>query len=103
MRTVVRHVLAGTGVLALSLSLTATASQADSRSVAKPTLTSWASLPAGTFVPGSEPSGAKITGDTHGFAAPFADQPVQGFSGIVDNHDGTFDVLSDNGYGTQAT
>ncbi|GLY15834.1 glycerophosphoryl diester phosphodiesterase [Kineosporia sp. NBRC 101677] len=103
MRTVLRNALAGTGVLALTLSLTATASHADGRGVSKPTLTGWASLPAGTFVPGSEPSGAKVTGDTHGFATPFADQPVQGFSGIADNGDGTFDVLSDNGYGTQAT
>jgi hypothetical protein len=33
---------------------------------------------------------------------PFADQPVQGFSGIARNRDGTYDVLSDNGYGSQA-
>ena len=34
---------------------------------------------------------------------PFADQPVQGFSGIVRNRDGNFDVLSDNGYGNRPT
>ncbi|GAA3290971.1 hypothetical protein GCM10020295_06610 [Streptomyces cinereospinus] len=67
------------------------------------TLTGFASLPAETFVPDSEPSGALIgAGPFNGIAAPFADQPVQGFSGIVNRHDGTFDVLSDNGYGNQA-
>ncbi|MFD7433894.1 esterase-like activity of phytase family protein [Streptomyces sp. NPDC059861] len=67
------------------------------------TLTGFASLPAETFVPGSEPSGALIgDGPFNGIAAPFADQPVQGFSGIVDRHDGTFDALSDNGYGNKA-
>lgn len=66
-------------------------------------LTGFASLPAETFVPGSEPSGALIgAGPFNGIAAPFAGQPVQGFSGIVNRHDGTFDVLSDNGYGNKA-
>jgi hypothetical protein len=102
MRKIVRNVLAGTGVLALTLSLAGTASYAGGHRVAKPTLTGWASLPAGTFVPGSEPSGALATGNLNGFTAPFADQPIQGFSGIADNGDGTFDVLSDNGYGNQA-
>lgn len=73
------------------------------RDFGRATLTGFASLPAETFVPGSEPSGALIgDGPFNGIAAPFADQPVQGFSGIVDRHDGTFDVLSDNGYGNKA-
>ena len=67
------------------------------------TLTGWASLPAETFVPGSEPSGAAIgAGPFNGISAPFAHQPVQGFSGVVNRHDGTYDVLSDNGYGGKA-
>ncbi|MEU1254532.1 esterase-like activity of phytase family protein [Streptomyces chartreusis] len=67
------------------------------------TLTGFASLPAETFVPGSEPSGAAIgAGPFNGIAAPFAHQPVQGFSGVVNRRDGTFDVLSDNGYGNKA-
>src|SRR5688572_17461714 len=65
-----------------------------------PTLTGFASLPATTFVPGSEPSGSLLgTAPINGVAVPFADQPVQGFSGIARNRDGSFDVLSDNGYG----
>lgn len=54
-------------------------------------------------MPGSEPSGAAIgAGPFNGIAAPFAHQPVQGFSGVVNRRDGTFDVLSDNGYGNKA-
>ena len=102
MRKIVRNLLAGSGVLALTLTLAGTASYAGGHKVDKPTLTGWASLAAGTFVPDSEPSGALVTGNLNGFTVPFADQPVQGFSGIVNNGDGTFDVLSDNGYGNQA-
>ncbi|MER5326193.1 esterase-like activity of phytase family protein [Streptosporangium roseum] len=67
------------------------------------TLTGFASLPAQTFVPGSEPSGAQLgTAPVNGVTPPFTGQPVQGFSGIVRRHDGTFDALSDNGYGAKA-
>lgn len=66
-------------------------------------LTGFASLPAETFVPGSEPSGSAIgAGPFNGITGPFADQPVQGFSGAVKRHDGSYDVLSDNGYGGKA-
>ncbi|MEU4411130.1 esterase-like activity of phytase family protein [Streptosporangium sp. NPDC023963] len=66
------------------------------------TLTGFASLPALTFVPGSEPSGSQLgTAPVNGVTPPFAGQPVQGFSGIVRRHDGTFDVLSDNGFGAK--
>jgi hypothetical protein len=67
------------------------------------TLTQFAALPAETYVPGSEPSGAALgTAPVNGIPVPFADQPVQGFSGLVRNSDGTFDVLSDNGFGAKA-
>lgn len=94
---------AGAGVLALTLALAGTPTQAHRDQVKTPTLTGWASLPALTFVPGSEPSGAALgTTPVNGIAAPWDDQPVQGFSGVLRNADGTFDVLSDNGFGTQA-
>ncbi|GAA2659186.1 esterase-like activity of phytase family protein [Paractinoplanes durhamensis] len=99
------YAVAGAAVLTLALGGTAeagTAAAGGHGRVTTPTLTGWASLPAGTFVLGSEPSGAKITGNTNGYSVPFADQPIQGFSGIVKNRDGSFDVLSDNGYGNQA-
>ncbi|WP_430790066.1 esterase-like activity of phytase family protein [Actinoplanes sp. G11-F43] len=92
----------GALALALTAALPGPAGAGGPAKVTTPTLTGFASLPATTFVPGSEPSGSLITGDTNGIPAPFADQPVQGFSGIADNGDGTFDVLSDNGYGNQA-
>ncbi|MEU4163248.1 esterase-like activity of phytase family protein [Actinoplanes sp. NPDC026670] len=95
-------VYSGSLALALTLTLAGGVQAGDHAKVTVPTLTGFASLPAATFVPGSEPSGALVTGNTNGHAVPFADQPVQGFSGIVNNGDGTFDVLSDNGYGNQA-
>ncbi|GAA3204418.1 esterase-like activity of phytase family protein [Nonomuraea roseoviolacea] len=67
------------------------------------TLTGFAALPAQTFVPGSEPSGAHLgTDPINGVTPPFPGQPVQGFSGIARRPDGSYDVLSDNGYGAQA-
>ncbi|MCP2248324.1 hypothetical protein LX86_007102 [Lentzea aerocolonigenes] len=67
------------------------------------TLTNFAFLPAETYLPGSEPSGAALgTSPINGVTPPFADQPIQGFSGLVRNSDGTFDAISDNGYGTKA-
>ncbi|WP_436496850.1 esterase-like activity of phytase family protein [Actinokineospora sp. HUAS TT18] len=54
-------------------------------------------------MPASDPSGAALgTAPINGVQVPFADQPVQGFSGVLRNSDGTFDVLSDNGYGAKA-
>ncbi|GAB3864901.1 hypothetical protein GCM10027610_114050 [Dactylosporangium cerinum] len=67
------------------------------------TLTGFAALPAATFVSASDPSGSLLGGTpSNGITPPFADQPIQGFSGIVRNGDGTFEVLSDNGYGNKA-
>ncbi|MDP9847661.1 esterase-like activity of phytase family protein [Streptosporangium lutulentum] len=68
------------------------------------TLTGFATMPALTFVPRSEPSGAYIDQTpVNGVTPPFTGQPVQGFSGVVRRGDDTFDVLSDNGYGSKAT
>ncbi len=79
------------------------AAAAGSKDFGRATLTRFASLPAETFVPGSEPSGSALGGTpSNGIVPPFADQPVQGFSGVVRNGDGTFEVLSDNGYGNKA-
>jgi hypothetical protein len=98
--------------LAVGLSLLATALVAAPSAAApadsgarfgRATLTQFAALPAETFLPASEPSGAALgTTPINGIPVPFADQPIQGFSGLVRNSDGTFDVLTDNGYGTKA-
>lgn len=87
------------GVTALTLVFGAPAA-ATPAPAGVPTLTGFASLPAATFVPASEPSGSALgSAPINGVTVPFADQPVQGFSGIARNRDGSFDVLSDNGYG----
>ncbi|MFD5568661.1 esterase-like activity of phytase family protein [Streptomyces cadmiisoli] len=97
-------ILLGAAVLTVALAVPATARGGHpDGDFGRATLTGFASLPAETYVPHSEPSGALIgEGPFNGIAAPFRDQPVQGFSGIVNRHDGTFDVLSDNGYGNKA-
>ncbi len=58
-------------------------------------------LPAATYREGSAPSGY-FTGTTAPIAAPFPGQPVQGFSGAHRNADGTYLVMSDNGFGSKA-
>lgn len=93
----------GAAVLTVSLASPAAVADAGGQGFGRATLTGFASLPAETFVPGSEPSGSAIgTGPFNGITAPFAHQPVQGFSGVVNRRDGTFDALSDNGYGNKA-
>jgi len=64
------------------------------------TLTGFAMLPADTFRPGPT-SGAfiKPANQRH---PPFIDQqPVQGFSALISGGDGSFFVLSDNGFGSR--
>ncbi|MFG2550486.1 esterase-like activity of phytase family protein [Streptomyces sp. NPDC048581] len=95
-------IMVSAAVLTVSLASPAVADRGG-QDFGRATLTGFAALPAETFVPGSEPSGSAIgAGPFNGIAAPFAHQPVQGFSGVVNRPDGTFDVLSDNGYGTKA-
>ncbi|MCY1058954.1 esterase-like activity of phytase family protein [Nannocystis sp. SCPEA4] len=63
------------------------------------TLIGRAVLPAATFAAGP-PSGAQLgAAPIHGQRAPFASQPVQGFSALLANDDGTYLALADNGYG----
>src|SRR5690349_19057752 len=85
------------------LTVTAMATPTTASTPRQASLTNFASLPAETYLPGSEPSGAALgTAPINGVTPPFADQPIQGFSGLVRNSDGTFDVISDNGYGAKA-
>lgn len=89
--------------LAVALPASGAASSAESPHEDRATLTGFASLPALSFVSASDPSGSLIgTTPINGVTPPFADQPIQGFSGIARNNDGSFDVLSDNGYGAKA-
>jgi glycerophosphoryl diester phosphodiesterase len=65
-----------------------------------PTLVGRAVLPAASFAPGPT-SGTRLgPGPINGQPVPFVDkQPIQGFSALLDNGDGTFLALSDNGFG----
>ncbi|MEV1320262.1 esterase-like activity of phytase family protein [Micromonospora arborensis] len=93
----------GAAVAALILTLPSAASAAEQSTGHRAELIKFAMLPAATFVPGSEPSGSSLgTAPINGIVPPFVDQPVQGFSGVLRNTDGTFDVLSDNGFGNKA-
>ena len=67
-------------------------------SYAADTLVGRAVLPAATFAEGPT-SGQQLGADPiNGQSVPFLNkQPVQGFSAIRDNGDGTFWVMADNG------
>src|SRR5262245_23872968 len=101
-----RHAVIGISLLVATLVTTPAAAaptHGGAPGFGRATLTQFAVLPAATFVPASEPSGAALgTTPVNGITPPFADQPVQGFSGILRNGDGSYDVLSDNGYGNKA-
>lgn len=68
---------------------------------ASDTLIGRAVLPAATFAEGPT-SGQQIgTGSINGQPVPFLNkQPVQGFSAVHNNGDGSFLVMSDNGFGS---
>jgi hypothetical protein len=72
----------------------------DLRAAVEATLIGRAVLPAGTFADGPT-SGTRLgNGPIHGVRVPFINkQPVQGFSAVLANHDGSFLVMSDNGFG----
>ena len=64
------------------------------------TLVAFAELPADTFVPG--PTSGQFIEPANGREPPFVNQqPVQGFSALLEDSDGSYLVLSDNGFGTR--
>lgn len=64
-------------------------------------LTGWSVLPTETYVPDSAPSGFWTSGNAQ-VPAPYPGQPVQGFSATHRLADGSYLVMSDNGFGTKA-
>lgn len=105
MNATVRRLTLAVGVAALvSVAAVPTpAAGSSDHTFGRARLMQFAQLPALSFVSGTEPSGSLLgTTPINGVTPPFADQPIQGFSGIVRNSDATFDVLSDNGYGAKA-
>lgn len=71
-----------------------------SRTVDVATLLGRATLDADFLAPGP-PSGAQAT-PANGRTGPFAGQVVPGFSAMLDNGDGTFWAMPDNGFGAKA-
>ncbi len=64
------------------------------------TLTGFAYLPADSFAPG--PVSGQFISAANGRTVPFRQgQPIQGFSALLDNGDGSFLALVDNGFGTK--
>ena len=91
-------VLIGLTIVAATLgALARTAGAQDGGTTAR--LDGRAVLPATTFAEGPV-SGTRLgSAPINGVPAPFPGQPVQGFSAVLDNEDGTYNVMADNGYG----
>src|SRR5262249_55524992 len=67
----------------------------------RPTLVARAVLPADSFVTG--PTSGQFISPANGRTPPFINrQPLQGFSAILRQNDGSYLVMSDNGYGAKA-
>lgn len=83
-------------VFAIAAAFAATSAQA-----AQNTLSGWAMMPANTFSDG--PTSGQFAGaGAGGNPLPLVDmQPVQGFSGVLAGANGSFRVISDNGFGAQ--
>ena len=85
---------------AVIFALTTAALLHSAQSKAEDELVGRAVLPAATFADG--PVSGQFLGSNliNGQKVPFKKQPVQGFSAVLDNKDGTFLVMSDNGFGS---
>ena len=83
---------------ALAVPGSAAAENRNSR-VVEPTLVQRATLSADFLAPGP-PSGALAT-PANGRTGPFGGQVIPGFSGMIDNGDGTFWAMPDNGFGAK--
>ncbi|QDQ28421.1 hypothetical protein FNU76_19810 [Chitinimonas arctica] len=92
--TPLRLTLLAAGLLALGA-----CSESDEAGWSDPTVIGRAVLPAASFADGPR-SGNYLGGDLNGQAAPFASQPIQGFSATLKNGDGSYLAMADNGYGT---
>lgn len=90
--------LASLAALAAGVGIAVAASAAESPPAA--TLEGRAVLPATTFAKGPDSGSLLGTAPINGITPPFRGQPVQGFSAVLDNHDGTFWAMADNGFGS---
>ena len=88
-------------LLAAAVAALAIAAAGLANPVHEPTLEARAVLPALTFAAGP-PSGSLIgTAPINGVTPPFASQPVQGISALLDGPGDTYWAMPDNGYGAK--
>ncbi len=100
MSRLMRHRVAALAATAGALAAGAIAAQGADPPPPETTLLARAVLPAETFAPGPTSGQQLGTAAINGVTPPFVGkQPVQGFSAVLDNKDGTFTVMADNGYG----
>ncbi|GAA3531202.1 hypothetical protein AFL01nite_17680 [Aeromicrobium flavum] len=92
--------LAATMVAASVTSARAAEASRNRGTTVVPTLVARATLSADHLEEGP-PSGAKATA-ANGRTGPFAGQVIPGFSAMIENRDGTFWALPDNGFGSKA-
>ncbi|SPL71144.1 esterase-like activity of phytase family protein [Acinetobacter stercoris] len=67
--------------------------------IQKPMLISFAKLDVETYAEG--PNSGNFVKGANGIYPPFKGQPVQGFSSVLKNADGSYMAMSDNGFGAQ--
>ncbi|MET0147219.1 MAG: esterase-like activity of phytase family protein [Ilumatobacteraceae bacterium] len=99
------RLLAALGIAATAVAVGSTGPPGPSAQAAAPrntvpTVVARATLSADFIAPGP-PSGALVT-PANGRHGPFRGQVIPGFSGMVDNGDGTFWAMPDNGFGAKA-
>jgi glycerophosphoryl diester phosphodiesterase len=100
MRRITRRRIAALTVTAGALASGAIAALGADPAPPETTLLARAVLPAETFASGPTSGGQLGASPINGIPVPFVNkQPVQGFSAVLDNKDGTFTVMADNGYG----
>ncbi len=94
-----RRPLAALALIGIVVVAVPAPSFADNDRSTEPTLVARATLSADHLAPGP-PSGALAT-PANGRTGPWPGQVIPGFSGMIDNGDGTFWAMPDNGFGAK--
>jgi len=85
--------------MAIALSLTACSDDDDTNLTHN--LTGWAALPSTARTPG--PTSGQFINAAKGVVPPFVnEQPIPGWSGLLNNSNGSFLAMPDNGYGSKS-
>lgn len=89
------------GAAVMLLAAGATQALGSATAGAEPRLVGRAVLPALTFAPGPVSGTAIGSGPFNGVTPPFASQPIQGVSAVIDAGRGAYWAMPDNGYGAK--